>query len=93
LTILLVEVVCPEGHANGGALEQYAADDPPEAFCEDIGRQMYRWVRDHPKEFPDCFVCHAPWGPTWTFSVGKTKFTTMEEAEQKLAVVGRRIGT
>ena len=90
--IVIVNLICPNGHPVYGQPVAYAGTKkPPESWCERAGARFMRSMRKNPP-LP-CAACGATFNPNstdrghlakWGVSVHEMKAKTMQEAHAAL---------
>lgn len=89
--ILIVNLVCPNGHNVCGTPHEYRGEGiPPDQWMHNLGQQLMNKVRERggPHEVKECPFCHVPFsmerGTEWAVSAHEMYAETMAEAHAAL---------
>lgn len=86
--IILISLVCPNGHPNGGTpLEFAGAQAPPPDWYNQHMAEFVRLVKENRENWAKCTVCKVALSNQWQIIADEMKAQTLEEAFRDLAAL------
>ena len=82
---MLVQLLCPVGHINGGAPFECPDAEPTDEWLNTVSRRLWESAKRHPEQWKKCGLCAEPFSDRWTVGTSRTRWRTLDDAINALA--------